>query len=317
MSDADSNKRLDALRDFVALLGAPEDSALSDILREIDVENMRLGAFLKGYVGAPASVDLPSRSSIREDSVVEELSAILDSSDGEIRVVDVCCGDGLLAERILSGIDPRAARVRFWAIDREPSCIEVLRTKSKKFAGFLEFTPLLRDVGDLRDLERGSIDLVILNNALHEISPGSFPQLFSVLNDLIRPEGGCVCVVDMEELPQDAPEAMAINWHGKEVEEILTAGGMPVSMTRHQKSVMVYRARARQRQEGIAQNDMLATIVRLLKKKRRAALDRLRDATAAVRSRSSGFEEWIIAAGQVARLTQEFDAIESREITDQ
>jgi hypothetical protein len=94
------------VRLLTGLLAQPNAEAL----RQIDLQNMELGEFVKAYASAPPIADLAARSSIREDTVIAELSGMLLANGNEpITVVDACCGVGSLAKRILKSMGDQLA----------------------------------------------------------------------------------------------------------------------------------------------------------------------------------------------------------------
>ena len=173
---------------LAALLSRPDAEAL----RQIDLDNMALGEFVKSYASAPAVVDLSERSSIREDTVISELSRLLlDSGEDPICMLDACCGVGSLPKRIVQSMGQKIERISYLAIDEHPTSIKSIRVQERDFDGFKSFKLIQREVFDLPDLDTGSIDLIVLNNALHEIPPRHFPRMLSTFNNLLSPEEDC------------------------------------------------------------------------------------------------------------------------------
>lgn len=291
---------------LAALLNHPDAQAL----RQRDLDNMALGEFVKSYASAPAVVDLSERSSIREDTVIGELSRLmLDSGEDPISMLDACCGMGSLPKRIIQSMGEKIGRISYLAVDEHPTSIKSIRVQERDFDGFRSFKLIQREVFDLPDLDSGSIDLIVLNNALHEIPPRYFPKMLSTFNALLNPSKGLLCIVDMEGLPDDEPESLAITWRGGEVEEFLRVGGLAPVVTVHPKLTIVYHARVRFTTSGIDERKMLECIKKILERKLSAAINTRQKLEADLLSNPALLREWIVSTGTIARCAEELHAI--------
>jgi len=305
MADSQAKSRDEAAR----LLADVLVSKPAEALERLDFEDMSLGRFVKNYAGLPDPVDLDSRSSVREDAVVRELARLLAEDAGAVRVIDACCGLASLPRRIISAIGVQVARIEYVAIERDAACVDMMRTFEEDFKAFGSFRSLLRDVCDLTGVEFPPAHLVVLNNVLHEIPPRHFPQMFASLNGLLCPDRGRICVIDMESLPLDSPEAIAIPWTASEVVDLLKAAGFNPESTTHEKSVRVYQVHFR-RAENIDKSAMRAALQAHISRKLDTAIRARRRIEALLGSGSDHFREWVVTTGTVARLADELAAIQ-------
>jgi ubiquinone/menaquinone biosynthesis C-methylase UbiE len=280
----------------------------AEALKRLDFEDISLGKFVRNYATLPEPADLDTRSSIREDAIVREIARLLGETKNPIRVVDACCGLAGLPRRVITSIGNEVGRIEYLAIERDASCVEVVRTFEDDFRIFGSFKLILRDVCDLEGINAPPADLVILNNVLHEIAPRQFAEMFASLNVLLRPDGGHICVIDMESLPDDAPEAIAIPWSGKEVVDVLAAGGFSPTLTTHKKSVVVYQIHVR-RVDKVDAAAMTKKVKFYLQKKLGDAVRLRRKFSALIASGGDDFRRWVVATGQVARLAEELLAL--------
>jgi SAM-dependent methyltransferase len=281
----------------------PEETMRRDALYETD-----LGAFLRDYAALPSPVNLDPRSSIREDIVVGELSRLLKEREGMVKVVDACCGTGVLARRILLSLPEHAQRIHFVAFDGDKDCVRLVCAQDDEFRAFNSFRCLLRDVCDGARLDIDNVDLVVLNNSLHEIPPRFYPEMFEALNTLLAPDRGQICIVDMEELPPEEPEAIAIPWNLAEVESILKAGGFKPWASPHEKLVPVYQTHIG-RVQKVDGRAMKETIQQILRRKLEEAIKARRRIEANLLSGNDLHREWIVATGFVARCADEMLAL--------
>lgn len=296
------------LKLLVGLLAQPNTQAL----RQIDLQNMGLGEFVKAYASSPPVADLASRSSIREDAIIAELSGLLLATGEEtITIIDACCGMGTLAKQILQSMGDKIARIRYLAVDEQPSSIRTIRSQRGDFDGFGSFKPIQRHVCDLHDLPRATVDLIVLNNALHEIPPRYFPAMFSDFNDLLNPTRGLVYVIDMESLPEDQPEAIAITWDAAEVEAFLEAGGLPIAITKHPKATMVYQAQIKHQKEGVKKEKMIDALRKSLKSKLRKAVTTRQQLESDLFSNPLTLQQWVVATGTIARCAEELESLDN------
>lgn len=299
-------------KEIAALLAGLLSKPNADLLRQIDLDNMELGSFVKAYASPPPPADISVRSSIREDTVIAEISRLLSETGADsINVLDACCGLAVLPKRIIQSVGRKIERVSYWAIDEDPSCIKTIRAQQKDFEQFRSFSPMQRHITDLEGLSNASMDLIFLNNALHEIPPRFYPKIFSTFNSLLNPERGLICIVDMESLPDDSPESIAITWNGAEVEQFLRAGGFSPAVTLHEKVTVVYQAQIRHAPLGVNETSMLRQIDTLIQEKlHNAILDRQK-IEAGLTSNPSKYQPWIVLTGTIARCAEELYLISS------
>lgn len=218
-------------------------------------DDRNVALFIEQYFGPPSAVALQARSSFREDAAIREIRALL-ARPGAFCVLDVCCGLGNLPELLCRTYDEaELGRISYIGVDRETLYVHSLRGRSDILVQFRDYTILQREAWDL-DHPAG-VDLVVLTNALHELQPRNFPQMLERFNRLMNPEGH-ICIVDMEQLPDGAPESQAIMWSAKEIERILRAGGFVPEVTTHPKSVDVFQASVPRRPAPMREADLVA-----------------------------------------------------------
>lgn len=300
-------------KDLELLLRTLTSQPNTAALRQLDLENMRLGEFVKAYASVPAIIDVvSSRSSLREDTVIAELSRLLlETAEDPVHVLEACCGIGTLPRRIIQALGDKIERVSYTAIDQDPAAIRSIKAQEREFNGFKSFKSIQRQVSDLEGFDDGSVDLIVLNNALHEIPPKHYPKLFSRFNNLLRPDRGFLFVVDMETLPTDQPESIAILWTAKEIEQILKAGDVPAVVTTHSKAIMVYHAQVRNSKRGIDEPKMTDQILRLLKTKLATCIADRQKLEATSFQIGSKLQDWVVLTGTIARYAEEIEQLQN------
>jgi hypothetical protein len=219
----------------------------------------------------------------------------------------MCCGEANVARCVMESIGADAGRIHVWAVDGDIGCIEALQNSAAEFSKLASFNPVVRMIPDIGVCANGYAHAIILNNALHEIPPRHFARMFTNFDSLLHRPAGHVYVIDMSELPQDAPECGAILWTGEEVCDVLRAGGLACHCTVHDKSVPVYRVVIQPSQQIVDDSAINRAVLRHLVKKQEAAIDRLRTIRRDARENHEGVQHWIVAAGAVARLADEVD----------
>ncbi|MDQ3674719.1 MAG: class I SAM-dependent methyltransferase [Gemmatimonadota bacterium] len=267
---------------------------------------------LRRYAGMPGAVDETGRTGVREDVVISGIADFLGSHPRDaFRVLDACCGYGNLAVHLANNLGDRANRVAYFGVDLNAQHIHRARRPhpDKRKLGGAAYR-----VGEIWDLPgewRGTMDLVVLSNTLHELAPHRFPDLFESLNSIIAADVGRICVIDMEELPPGDPEAVAINWKMEEAEAILKAGGFEVSPSKYPKSVGVLRVQVKQA-ASIDHRGMLGEIaIHLRKKLGSLARDRA-ELDGQFYEDDDSLLTWIVLTGSVARLAEELLLVEQR-----
>lgn len=283
--------------------------SLAEKLERADREQLAIGKAIANYVAFPSSLGLTERSSIREDSVIQEVGDRLRATSGEIVVIDVCSGLSVVAKRIIEALGTEAKRVCYWGIDRDKDCIDTVSADASTFDELASFNPVLRDACDIEVCSANTVDLIVLNNALHEIPPRLFPKLFANFSRMLKPGTGRICVVDMVDLPAEAPESIAITWTSQEVIDILRAAGFRASATNHQKSVPVFRIVAEKLPGDLRATDMANQLMVCLRQKLSAAVSQYR-AVRKGKLDGAGLISWVVAAGTVARIADEILALD-------
>lgn len=294
---------------------APDDPSRSP-RRPLSPDDLaqHVGRFVRHYTGPPGVADESDRTAIREDAVIQEVGRLLaERPGGVVRVLDACCGYGTLARHLLTGLGAEAAgRVEYFALDASGSCVNRVRKQTEVTAAFARFECRLRDAWDCPQEWAGSVHMIVLTNALHELPPHRFPELFDGFNRLLVPDHGRVCVVDMEDLPAGEPEAVAINWTRGEAEQFFRAGGFQATVTAHPKSVGVFQALVRQTANRVKVPEMLGELTRLLRAKLKAAVGIRTGLDEGFHSDAELLIRWVVLTGTIARLAEELLAVEAR-----
>jgi ubiquinone/menaquinone biosynthesis C-methylase UbiE len=179
-----------------------------------DADFRRLGAFVAQYYARPR-VDLArDYTSFRDDTVIRKVADLISAYD-TVNVLDVCCGTATVAAWLADSIGNSCAdRVRYHGVDEDKASIDeaVQKRLERKFK---DFNLTLREAHELSALT-GPFNLIVLINALHEVQPHKLPAVLAQFHEHLV-EGGQVCLVDMESLPLDAEESIAIPWSHDEV----------------------------------------------------------------------------------------------------
>jgi ubiquinone/menaquinone biosynthesis C-methylase UbiE len=274
-----------------------------------DTEALELGSVLKRFLNPRSHVDNEERSSIRHDIALHELSCLLALHDSPIRVIDICCGKSPLANLLLRFFMPaQLSRIEYLALDRDTQCIEAVRSRYAATHILRRFEALQREVCDLQGIPgfgEGSVDLIVLCNALHEIPPRHYPTMFESLDRLLNRERGSICLVDMEELPEDSPEANAITWQCSDVKEFLEAGNFSCISSLHPKSVVVYQMHVRPAHSALDKHAMSHVMTEQLEKKYNRALLRWKE----VKSCPTNSADVFFASVNLARIAEDLDEV--------
>ena len=165
--------------------------------------------------------------------------------------------------------------------------------------------------GTCRQNGKKTVDLVVLGNTLHELPPHRFPELFEAFNQVIDKDVGRVCVIDMEELPLDEPEAVAINWKLEEVEAFLQAGGFEVAPSNHPKSVGVFRILVKHTSK-LNPFGMLKEIRSQLRKKLQLLIQERAELSEDPSADDDELLNWIVLTGSIARCAEELLLVEQQ-----
>jgi len=143
----------------------------------------------------------------------------------KIHVLDVGCGQGVLADALEDSIKPHC---RYVGLDRDAKAIRKL--ESRRRCQQVPFAPEYHAtaVDAFRDVP-GGFDIVVACNLLHEITPfGVSSFLSELVRHATRPDS-LVVIIDMERLPSAEPEARGIVWTRAELEELVVAAGARIT----------------------------------------------------------------------------------------
>lgn len=160
----------------------------------------------------------------QEQAILQEIAGICESSKKgkKIKWVDICCGRRAILNHAVEYLQEDHKRVIYHAFDGERQFIEELKKNSK--SGKIKIQCKFFEEGDVEYLEqlarqKHRYDFIVIENALHEISPDKFPDLF--LNTLkMCSKKGSLFIIDMQEFP--VPECNAIVWSRDDIEDIIT-----------------------------------------------------------------------------------------------
>jgi len=284
-----------------------------DSLDRLDRENLALGGFVKSYASRPEAVRLDgSHTSIRESAVATLLS-VIPGDRGGVHLMDVCCGEAALAEGLMRSMDnTKIGQVHYLGVDQERWYINRNRSRRASFAHFGGFEVELCEVSGLSGLQHrpeGGFDLAVLCNTLHEIPPRFFPMMFDALNSLLKVPSGLLYLIDMETLPDDSPESIAIMWNQEEVVGMLRAGGLTAASTVHHKSVDVCSVVIEYSASGVDQEGMKRKIVEILSSKLHRVIEERRGVELDLETRNGEYRKWVVLTGTIARCAEELDAL--------
>ena len=217
--------------------GKEEQFELSKFDNKSKEENDIIGSFLRDFLGAPKIYPFEGRSSFREDSILTYLRSNLKDN---YNILDLCCGLSNWLPLVETG---NSKDINYVGLDGDFSIADRFQVFKEENALDKKFNQLqikIRDISDLNGLPIDQFNLVLLVNSLHELNPFKFPKLFSEINNLIKDLNGKFVITDMEELPINDPESIAINWKGKELCTILKNSGCKAKVTTHLKQVNVF-----------------------------------------------------------------------------
>ena len=121
----------------------------------------------------------------------------------ELRVVDLCAGDGFLTEQILS----RRSSATVIALERSPKMLQAAKERLICFDGRAHLSSF-----DLKDQQwRGdlkSVDCFVSSMAIHHLAGIEKALLFKDLFRILKPEGRLI----VADLIQPETEAAQLNW---------------------------------------------------------------------------------------------------------
>ncbi|MDB5308214.1 MAG: Methyltransferase domain [Gemmataceae bacterium] len=245
--------------------------------------------------------------------VIQEVRRLLGDLTGTVRVVEVCCGYGTLARHLANGLGREARRVEYFGLDVDWGCVKRAMKNDAYQADFRSYHCQVRDAWDCPGEWAGTAHLVVLNNALHELPPHRYPELFGGFNRLLVSGVGWVCVVDMESLPAGDPEAVAINWTRAEAERLLAAGGFKAGVSAHPKSrANVFLAQVEHATAEVDVRQMLTETREVLHQKLAAAVRQRQGIDDGFHEDTEQLMRWVVLTGTIARIAEEVLAVEVR-----
>ncbi len=210
--------------------------------------------------------------------MIDELGELLKRipPNAPIYLLDCCCGAARLAKFIRdSGVG--ISRVCYQGIDADRDAVSKARADktSGDFDGFQEFDVRQRELSDLSGYELGSYHLITINNAIHEIKASQLPDLICSLYELLAPEFGRLCIIDLEELPETTLEPWAITYESREMQHLIESSGCRADCHVHFKDVVTFRLVLDHCEIRPSKMRMREELLGLLVKKRNKLLDSL------------------------------------------
>jgi SAM-dependent methyltransferase len=163
-----------------------------------------------------AEVAVPGRQ-----EQIEMLLQLIPATQGEdFQAVELACGEGVLAERLLD----RFPRVRLAAFDGSDVMRETARRRLSRFSDRAQVREFELGTEDWLDSIRGSPRCVLSSLAIHHLTDEDKRRLYSRIAERLEP-GGALLVADVV-LPDNPMVRRAIvdSWHriAREQSEALT-----------------------------------------------------------------------------------------------
>jgi len=312
------NPRLELVLDewktrFTTLETAGE--SLTERLRRLETGLIEAAAlhgdvspYLRRLVKPPGVSDCAARSSFREDMAIEVVKEFLlreTGSQERVHILDACCGLGSWIKMAASALGSHSSRLAYTGIDVDSETLHRLDLAMASHRGrFAEFRCLLRSATDLEGIPGSPFHIIFLHNTLHELCPSKIPAILSMLARLLRPGVGRLSIIDMETLPKDDPEAIAITWQVKEVIEILESGGFVSVDSKHQKSVPVYSIEAAGPGKAVQETAIASRLRSLLQRKLERAVDERLRCPKDPGLSPADLKDWLLQTAAVARITE-------------
>jgi len=260
-----------------------------------------IGKFISDFIASPNISRSTNRTSFREDSIYTELRNLFSGGAERVRVLDVCCGYSSWIDHI-DTIQENASKIEFVGVDMNDECIKYLESNSNKLK-FLSFNCFVRKATDLKGLVNdGKFNLICFTNSLHEIDPSLYYNILSSMNSVVNEKDGKIIITDMEKLPENESESIAINWSKDEIKKILESGGFQPEITQHRKEVNVFQAVIKYT-KSTNEEKMLKTIKQLLINKRKTTIHFIENLEANPIITNSYKKQWLKGIALIARIS--------------
>ena len=148
----------------------------------------------------------------REEQI-EVIINLLPQSDEPIHVVELCCGEGLLAEAILDAY----TSIRVIGFDGSKEMLAKAKKRLKRFGR--RFKPIKFDLADStwRGLKQPA-DMVVSSLAIHHLDGKGKTALFKDVYKMLNP-GGCFIVADIIDPAHPRSKALAAKAYDQFVKE--------------------------------------------------------------------------------------------------
>lgn len=142
-----------------------------------------------------------------KEQQTKTLLRLLDNLPVTARVVELCCGDGELAERLLEG----HSGCRILAMDGSPEMIEHARKRLERFGDRVELRLFDLASLDWRSLD-APVDAVVSSLAIHHLTGNQKQELFRDVTQMLNP-GGVFAIADpIEVIGETATRLAAEAW---------------------------------------------------------------------------------------------------------
>lgn len=145
----------------------------------------------------------------RQEQIEMLLQLIPAAADEEFRAIELACGEGLLAERLLD----RYPRARLTALDGSPVMLEAAHRRLARFGGRVEVREFELASGDWLDDVRGTFRCVLSSLAIHHLADEDKRALYKCIATRLD-AGGALLVADVA-LPDNpfVRRAVVDAWH--------------------------------------------------------------------------------------------------------
>ncbi|NJM08795.1 class I SAM-dependent methyltransferase [Candidatus Gracilibacteria bacterium] len=147
------------------------------------------------------------------------IAALMPTERGELHILELCCGEGLLAEALL---DAHSAAT-LEALDGSPEMLAAARTRLERFGS--RFSAAQFDLADLRWRTRSPTPHAVVSSlAIHHLDGAQKQQLFADMYALLQPGGVCI-IADLVAPADAAAQRVAADaWDAAVLRRALTFG---------------------------------------------------------------------------------------------
>lgn len=115
----------------------------------------------------------------------------------QVRVLDVGAGRGRLLDALSERLGPLlAVHVDYRAVEHDPRMVELLNDRLSAEYGDADQRVYSNELELVSGLDPGSVDVVVMCNVLHEITPTEWPRLMRTLHPLVHENGFLLLVED-------------------------------------------------------------------------------------------------------------------------